>query len=231
MKKWIGIGLVLAMSGFAMAADEAGKVQERVDKAGTVLQEIMSAPDKGIPADVIEKAKCIVIVPGLVSGGFVVGAKHGRGVGTCRTSSGWSAPAFVDITGGSYGLQIGAEKVDVVMLVMNDKGLQHLLSSKFQLGGEAGVAAGPVGRQGTADTDVTLNAEILTYSRAKGVFAGVDLSGAAVKPDEDSTKAFYGREVSFRDALMGQVKPPAAAQSFLAAVKQATSAAASATAH
>jgi len=231
MKKLIGIGLLLAMSGFAMAADEDAKVQERVDKAGTVLTEIMSAPDKGIPGDVIEKAKCIAIIPGLVSGGFVVGAKHGRGVATCRTASGWSAPAFVDITGGSYGLQIGAEKVDVVMLVMNDKGMQHLLSSKFQLGGEAGVAAGPVGRQGTADTDVTLNAEILTYSRAKGVFAGVDLSGAAVKPDDDSTKAFYGKMVSFRDALTGQVQAPAAAQSFLASVKQATSGAASATAH
>lgn len=231
MKKLIGIGLLLAMSGFAMAADEEGKVQERVDKAGTVLTEIMSAPDKGIPGDVLEKAKCIAIVPGLVSGGFVVGAKHGRGVATCRTSAGWSAPAFFDVTGGSYGLQIGAEKVDLVMLVMNDKGMQHLLSSKFQLGGEAGVAAGPVGRQGTADTDVTMNTEMLTYSRAKGVFAGVDLSGAAVKPDDDSTKAFYGKEVSFREALTGQVQAPSAAHSFLASIKQATSEAGSAAAH
>lgn len=230
MKKLIGIGLLLAVSGFAMAADEDGKVQERVDKAGTVLQEIMSAPDKGIPSDVLEKAKCIAIVPGLVSGGFVVGAKHGRGVATCRTSAGWSAPAFFDVTGGSYGLQIGAEKVDLVMLVMNDKGMQHLLSSKFQLGGEAGVAAGPVGRQGTADTDVTMNAELLTYSRAKGVFAGVDLSGAAVKPDDDSTKAFYGKEVSFRETLTGQVPAPKAAHAFLASIRQATSEA-SAAAH
>ena len=139
----------------------------------------------------------------MVSAGFVVGAKHGRGVATCRTGSGWSAPAFFDITGGSYGLQIGAQKVDLVMLIMNDKGMQHLLSSKFQLGGEAGVAAGPVGRQGTANTDMKMNAEVLTYSRAKGVFAGVDLSGASMKQDEDSTKAFYGKEVSLPRCVDG----------------------------
>ena len=231
MKKWIGIGLVLAMSGFAVAADEQGAVQERVDRAGTVLQEVTAAPDKGIPNEVLEKAKCVAIVPGMVSGGFVVGAKHGRGVATCRTASGWSAPAFFEVTGGSYGLQIGAEKVDLVMLIMNDKGMQRLLASKFELGGEAGVAAGPVGRQGTANTDVTMNAEVLTYSRAKGVFAGVDLSGAAVKQDDDSTKAFYGKMVTFRDALTGQVPAPAAARTFLSAIQSATGRDASAAAH
>jgi lipid-binding SYLF domain-containing protein len=231
MKKLIGIGLMLAMSGFAVAADEQGAVQERVDRAGTVLQEIMAAPDKGIPGDVLESAKCIAIVPGMVSAGFMVGGKHGRGVATCRTGNGWSAPAFFDVTGGSYGLQIGAQKVDLVMLIMNDNGMQHLLSSKFQLGGEAGVAAGPVGRQGTASTDVKMNAEVLTYSRAKGVFAGVDLSGASIKQDDDSTKAFYGKEVSFKDALTGQVPPPAAARTFLAGIKSATSGSAAAIAH
>jgi lipid-binding SYLF domain-containing protein len=231
MKKLIGMALMLAMSGFAVAADEQGAVQERVDKAGTVFHEIMAAPDKGIPGDVLEHAKCIAIVPGMVSAGFVVGGKHGRGVATCRTAKGWSAPAFFDVTGGSYGLQIGAQKVDLVMLIMNDKGMEHLLASKFELGGEAGVAAGPVGRQGTAATDWKMNAEVLTYSRAKGVFAGVDLSGASIKQDEDSTKAFYGKEVTFRDSLMGQIPPPPAARSFLAEIRTATGNAASAAAH
>lgn len=231
MKKLLITALTLALSGFAYAADEQGQVQERVDRAGTVLNEIMSAPDKGIPGDVLAHAKCIAIVPSMVSGGFVVGAKHGRGVATCRTDNGWSAPAFFDVTGGSYGLQIGAEKTDLVMLIMNDNGMQHLLSSKFELGGEAGVAAGPVGRQGTANTDWKMNAEVLTYSRSKGVFAGIDLSGASIKQDDDSTKAFYGKQVSFRDALTGQVPAPQAAQSFLSQIKQATSGEAAATAH
>ncbi len=231
MKKVVGMALMLAMSGFALAADEKAAVQERVQRAGTVFQEIMAAPDKGIPGDVLEHAKCIAVVPSMVSAGFVVGGKHGRGVATCRTAHGWSAPAFFDVTGGSYGLQIGAQKVDLVMLIMNDKGMEHLLSSKFQLGGEAGVAAGPVGRQGSANTDWKMNAEVLSYSRAKGVFAGVDLSGASIKQDEDATKAFYEKDVSFRDALTGQVPPPAEARDFLAKISRATSGEASATAH
>lgn len=231
MKKLIGIALTLAMSGFALAADKDNAVQERVDRAGTVFQEIMSAPDHSIPGDVLQHAKCIAIVPSMVSGGFVVGAKHGRGVATCRTGNGWSAPAFFDVTGGSYGLQIGAQKTDLVMLIMNDKGMQHLLASKFQLGGEAGVAAGPVGRQGTAATDWKMNAEVLTYSRSKGVFAGVDLSGASIKQDEDATQAFYGKSVTFRDALTGQVPAPPAARTFLSEIRTATSGEASAAAH
>lgn len=231
MRKLVGIALMLAMSGFALAADEKAAVQERIQRAGEVFQEIMAAPDKGIPGDVLEHAKCVAIVPGMVSAGFMVGGKHGRGVATCRTANGWSAPAFFDVTGGSYGLQIGAQKVDLVMLVMNDKGMEHLLSSKFQLGGEAGVAAGPVGRQGSANTDWKMNAELLTYSRAKGVFAGVDLSGASVKQDEDATKAFYAKDVSFRDALTGQVPAPPEARDFLAEIRRATRGEASAAAH
>lgn len=231
MRKLVGIALMLAMSGFALAADEKAAVQERIQRAGEVFQEIMAAPDKGIPGDVLEHAKCVAIVPGMVSAGFMVGGKHGRGVATCRTANGWSAPAFFDVTGGSYGLQIGAQKVDLVMLVMNDKGMEHLLSSKFQLGGEAGVAAGPVGRQGSANTDWKMNAELLTYSRAKGVFAGVDLSGASVKQDEDATKAFYAKDVSFRDALTGQVPAPPEARDFLAEIQRATRGEASAAAH
>ncbi|ABF42455.1 protein of unknown function DUF500 [Candidatus Koribacter versatilis Ellin345] len=231
MRKLSVVLMALALCGIAFAADEQGQVQERVQRAGTVFNEIMSAPDNSIPGNVLEKAKCIAIVPSMVSGGFVVGAKHGRGVATCRTASGWSAPAFFEVTGGSYGLQIGAQKTDLVMLIMNDKGMQQLLSSKFELGGEAGVAAGPVGRQGTAATDWKMDAAVLTYSRSKGVFAGVDLSGAAIKQDDDSTKAFYGKQVSFKDALMGQVPPPAQAKDFLAQIKTATAAQASAAAH
>lgn len=231
MKKVLIAALSLALSGFAFAADEQQQVQERVQRAGTVLQEIMSAPDKGIPGDVLEHAKCIAIVPSMVSAGFMIGGKHGRGVATCRTNNGWSAPAFFDVTGGSYGLQIGAQKTDLVMLIMNDKGMEHLLQSKFQLGGEAGVAAGPVGRQGSANTDWKMNAEVLTYSRSKGVFAGVDLSGASIKQDEDATKAFYGKDVTFRAALTGQVPPPPAAHQFLSEIRSATSGAASAAAH
>ena len=231
MKKLSVAVTALALCGFAFAADEQGQVQERVQRAGTVFSEIMSAPDNSIPGNVLEKAKCIAIVPSMVSGGFVVGAKHGRGVATCRTASGWSAPAFFDVTGGSAGLQIGAQKTDLVMLIMNQKGMDQLLSSKFELGGEAGVAAGPVGRQGTAATDWKMDAEVLSYSRSKGAFAGVDLSGASIKPDEDSTKAFYGKQVSFKDALTGQIPPPAEAKDFLAQIKTATAAQASAAAH
>ena len=231
MKKYLIAALTLALSGFAFAADEQAQVQERVDRAGTVLNEIMSAPDRGIPGDVLSSAKCIAIVPSMVSAGFMVGGKHGRGVATCRTGNGWSAPAFFDVTGGSYGLQIGAQKTDLVMLIMNNNGMQHLLASKFQLGGEAGVAAGPVGRQGTAATDWKMNAEVLTYSRSKGVFAGIDLSGASIKQDEDATRAFYGKDVTFRDALTGQVPPPQAARAFLSQIQTATSGQASAAAH
>ena len=223
MKKVIVVLAALALSGFAFGADEQAQVQERVQRAGTVFNEIMTAPDNSIPGNVLEHAKCVAIVPSMVSAGFMVGGKHGRGVATCRTGNGWSAPAFFDVTGGSYGLQIGAQKTDLVMLIMNEKGMEHLLASKFELGGEAGVAAGPVGRQGTAATDWKMNAEVLTYSRSKGVFAGVDLSGASIKQDEDATKAFYGKDVTFKDALTGHVPPPAAAREFLSQIRTATS--------
>ena len=162
-----------------------------------VLKEIMDAPDKGIPEEVLDDAKCIVVVPHLIKAGFIVGGKHGRGVASCRTATGWSAPAFISVGGGSWGLQIGAEGVDLVMLVMNDKGLQHLLSSKFQLSGEGSAAAGPVGRHASAGTDWKMNAELLTYSRSKGAFAGLTLEGAVIEQDADSTTAIYGRDVGF----------------------------------
>jgi len=188
----------------------------------------MSAPDQGIPEEVLDHAKCIAVVPHMIKGGFVFGAENGRGVTTCRTTKGWSAPEFFAITGGSWGLQIGVEGVDLVMIIQNDKGMQRLLSSNFQLGADASAAAGPVGRHASADTDWKLNTEILTYSRAKGAFAGLTLTGAAIRRDDDSMQAFYGRHVTTRAALTGRVTAPAAADSFLGAVRGAKSQAAEA---
>src|SRR5579871_131153 len=194
---------------------------ERLQKSVDVLQAIMSTPDKGIPEEVLSGAKCIVVVPNLIKGGFILGGKHGRGVASCRTANGWSAPAFVSVGGGSWGLQIGVEGVDLVMLVMNDQGFQHLLSSKFELTGEGSVAAGPVGRHASAGTDWKMNTEMLTYSRSRGVFAGLTLEGAVVQQDNDSTHAIYGRHMMFRNILSGKAKTPRSADAFLKAVSEA----------
>jgi lipid-binding SYLF domain-containing protein len=196
---------------------------DRLQNAGKVLNEIMSAPDKGIPEEVIDHAKCIAVVPHLVKGGLVFGGEHGRGVATCRTANGWSAPAFFAISGGSWGLQIGLEGVDLIMIIQNDTGMQHLISSNFQLGADASAAAGPVGRHASANTDWKLNVEMLTYSRAKGAFAGLTLEGAKIGRDDDSMHAIYGGHVSTRAALTGKVKSPASAQPFLTAVREAKS--------
>jgi lipid-binding SYLF domain-containing protein len=212
---------LIALLGSMAWADAKDDSVERLQKSADVLKEIMGAPDKGIPEEVLDNAKCIMVVPHLIKAGFIVGGKHGRGVASCRTATGWSAPAFVSVGGGSWGLQIGAEGVDLVMLVMNDKGLQHLLSSKFQLSGEGSAAAGPVGRHASAGTDWKMNAELLTYSRSKGAFAGLTLEGAVIEQDSDSTIAIYGKDVPFRTVLMGNVKPPAAAAPFMAAVSMA----------
>jgi lipid-binding SYLF domain-containing protein len=194
---------------------------DRLARSVNVLHAIMATPDKGIPEEVLSNAKCIVVVPDLIKGGFVFGGKHGRGVATCRTSNGWSAPAFVSVGGGSWGLQIGVEDVDLVMLIMNDQGLQHLLSSKFQLTGEGSVAAGPVGRHASAGTDWKMNTEMLTYSRSKGVFAGLTLEGAVVEQDNDSTHAIYGKHMMFRNILSGKAATPRSADAFLKAVSEA----------
>ncbi len=195
---------------------------ERLQDAAEVLHSIQMTPDHGIPMSVLDDAKCIIVVPDLIKGGFVVGGKHGRGVATCRTATGWSAPAFVSVGGGSWGLQIGIEKVDLIMLVMNDRGVQHLLSSKFELSGEGAVAAGPVGRQAVAGTDWKLNTEILSYSRTKGLFAGLTLEGAVVQQDDDSTVAIYGHEPTFRKVLAGDVHTPESTEVFLNAVRSAS---------
>jgi len=224
MKKTMSLLLMGVMGLFgtyAFAGSDREDTVERMRKSVEVLQSIMSTPDKGIPEDVLNGAKCIVVVPNLLKGGFIFGGKHGRGVASCRTPDGWSAPAFVSIGGGTWGLQIGVEGVDLVMLVMNDRGLQHLLSSKLELTGEGSVAAGPIGRQTSAGTDILLNTEVLTYARSKGIFAGLTLEGAVVEQDNDSTRAIYGHHMLFRSILSGKVPTPASGDAFLRAVSEA----------
>jgi SH3 domain-containing YSC84-like protein 1 len=201
----------------------------RIESAANVLTEIMSAPDKGIPEEILGSAKCVAVVPSLLKGGFIFGGAHGKGVATCRTADGWSAPAPFTITGGSFGLQIGVQGVDLVMLIMNEKGMQALLSSKFKLGADASAAAGPVGRHAEASTDWKMRAEVLTYSRARGLFAGVTVNGAAIHQDEDATRELYGRLVPFKTILTGAVTTPAGGEPFVAAVRKATGAEASTT--
>lgn len=195
-------------------------VLNRMSDSTKILGELTSAPDQGIPETVLKDAKCVAIVPDMVKGGFVIGAQHGRGVATCRAANGWSSPAFFTLTGGSWGAQIGAESVDLVMLIMNDKGMQQLLSANWKLGGEGSVAAGPVGRDASANTDWKLRSQVLTYSRTRGLFAGLTLNGANVRQDDDSTRAFYGKDYDFRTLLAGNVRPPEQALDFLASVRR-----------
>ena len=224
MKKTMSLLLMSALGlvgTYAWAGSAREDTVDRMERSVAVLHAIMAAPDKGIPEEVLSGAKCILVVPDLIKGGFVFGGKHGRGVATCRTAEGWSAPAFVSVGGGSWGLQIGVEDVDLVMLVMNDQGFQHLLSSKFELTGEGSVAAGPVGRHASAGTDWKMNTEMLTYSRTKGVFAGLTLEGAVVEQDNDSTHAIYGKHMMFRNILSGKATTPRSADAFLKAVSEA----------
>ena len=208
----------ITLSNVAFAAEAASS---RLQASATVLNEIMAAPDKGIPSDILSSAKCVAVVPSLLKGGFVVGGAHGRGMATCRTATGWTAPAPLTTTGGSIGLQIGGQAVDLVMVIMNDRGMQALLSSKFKLGADASVAAGPVGRHTEGSTDWKLRAEVLTYSRARGLFAGISFNGAVIKQDEDATREVYGRMVDFKTILTGSVVTPQSAEAFIAAVRQA----------
>ena len=221
MKKIMTFVAILSMTSIGWAASSREATYDRLDHAGNVLHEVRAAPDKGIPEEVLEHAKCIAVVPHLLKGGFVFGAENGRGIATCRTADGWSAPAFFTITGGSWGLQIGVEGVDLVMVIQNDRGMQHLINSNFELGADASAAAGPVGRHASADTDWKLETEVLTYSRARGLFAGVTLNGSAIRRDEDSTEAVYGHDMSTRRILQGDVAVPQAAHVFLDAVRDA----------
>ena len=222
MKRFVTLVALFSLGAATAAfAETREEVQNRLDNAALVLHQIMGAPDRGIPEEVLDHAKCVAVVPHMIKGGFVVGAENGRGVATCRTANGWSAPALFAITGGNWGLQIGVEGVDLVMIFQGDKGMERLLSAKFQLGGDASAAAGPVGRHATADTDWKLNTEILTYSRAKGAFAGLTLTGADIRRDDSSMDTFYGHDVSSHRVLRGEVATPESANPFINAVREA----------
>jgi SH3 domain-containing YSC84-like protein 1 len=207
----------------AWSADnkEQSDIDKRIATAASVLNEIMATPDKAIPDKVMQDAKCVAVIPSMVKVAFVFGGNHGKGIATCRTESGnWSAPAPLTITGGSWGLQLGGQAIDLVMIVTNDQGMQHLLQSKFKLGADASAAAGPVGRDAAADTDWKMRAEVLTYSRARGVFAGIDLNGSAITQDKDETRVLYGSFVPFSDILTGKVKATNSSEPFLTAVRK-----------
>ena len=213
---------ILAMSSSLLSAAVA---PDRLDAAADVMTEIMAAPDKGIPQDLLEKSACIVIVPGLKKGAFIVGAKYGKGFFSCRKKSGvgWSAPASIRVEGGSFGFQIGGSETDVVLLVMNEGGVKKLLSSKFTVGADASAAAGPVGRTSSAATDAQMHAEILTYSRARGLFAGISLEGATLRPDNDWNLELYGKKMSNSEIVLDNTKPPASASRLMAVLNKYSS--------
>jgi SH3 domain-containing YSC84-like protein 1 len=217
----LALSICSSLIGVSWAADkDQSDIAKRIDESAKVLNEIMATPDKAIPDKVMSSAKCIAVIPSMVKIAIGFGGNHGKGVASCRTESGWSALAPITITGGSWGLQLGGQAIDLVMIVTNDQGMQHLLSSKFKLGADASAAAGPVGRDAAADTDIKMNAEVLTYSRARGLFAGIDLSGSAITQDKDETRVLYGSFVPFSEILSGKVRPPAVSEPFLAAVRK-----------
>jgi lipid-binding SYLF domain-containing protein len=207
--------LSVGMTQTSFAAADRAKLDDRLNSAREVIDEIMSTPDKGIPQSILAGAACVVVVPHYKKGAFIVGAEYGQGVATCRTGHGWSAPAFVQLTGGSFGWQIGGSSTDLVLVAMNHDGLEHMLHNKFKLGADAAASAGPVGRDAQAGTDWKLNAEFLTYSRQKGLFAGLDLTGTVLSQNEDDTRTIYGANVPFEDVLKGGVPTPPEARPFV----------------
>lgn len=215
MKMFLGVLLGTALAAVPSLAQKTAA--DRLKAATEDLHEMMNASDKGIPQDLISKATCVVVVPNLKKGGFIVGAEYGKGFFTCRKPSGvgWSAPGSIRISGGKFGLLIGGAETDVIMLVMNQHGMEHLLSNKFTMGGEASAAAGPIGRTSSAMTDAEMHAEILTYSRSRGIFGGLDLTGAAVTEDDESNRELYGSDISNKEILNGHPKIPAEAQAFI----------------
>src|ERR1700686_2659443 len=212
---WV-LAIAGSISTAAFAAERESKVDDRLDASADTLTDMMRAADKGIPQDLLDKAHCVVVVPGMKKAGFIFGAKYGRGFAVCRRSggSGWTAPAAMRVEGGSVGFQIGASETDIVLLVMNDGGMKHLLSDKFTIGGEATAAAGPLGRNAGAETDATMKAEMLSYSRSRGLFAGIYLEGAALRPDEDTNKELYSHATTNHEILTGDFKTPAIAATF-----------------
>ena len=199
----------------AFAASKKEDLQDRIDSAKVVLDQIMHAQDRTIPSDILSSATCVAVVPGMVKGAFIFGAQYGQGVVTCRTGHGWSAPVFIRMAGGSFGFQIGGQATDLILIAVNDRGMQDLLKSKFKIGADASAAAGPVGRAGQASTDWKMNAELLSYSRAKGLFAGISLDGTSVTQNKDDTEVYYGAPEDFGKVLRGQVAVPAGAVPFV----------------
>lgn len=216
MKKLIAtVCLCLLMPGAALAASSRQDLQVRIDQAKTVLDQIMRAQDRSIPSNILARATCVGVVPGLKKAAFVFGGQYGQGVVTCRTGHGWSAPVFIRMAGGSWGLQIGAQSTDLVLIAVNDQGFQDLLKDKFKIGADAAAAAGPVGRNGQAATDWKMSAELLTYSRTKGIFAGIDLDGTSVSQNQDDTTTYYGQSYPFDTILRGRVDVPVGAVPFV----------------
>jgi len=209
-----------AFVGVSSAQQNQSDISKRIDASARVLDSIMATPDKAIPDKVMSGAKCVAVIPSMVKIAVGFGGSHGKGVATCRTAHGWSAPAPITITGGSWGLQLGGEAVDLVLVVMNQSGMDHLLSSKFKIGADATAAAGPVGRYAGADTNIKMQSEVLTYSRARGLFAGIDLNGAAVTQDKDETRLLYGKFYPFAEILSGKVQPTKSGDTFVAAVRK-----------
>src|SRR5208282_1292759 len=215
LKRILAVTTLIAIASLTAVASDREDDVNRTHRAARVFKEIMDTPDRGIPSGLLESAKCVAIIPGDKKFAFIFGGSYGRGLATCRTEHGWSAPMFVAIDGGSVGYQIGGSSTDIVMLFMNDHALQSLMSDKFKLGADASVAAGPVGRNATAATDLKLNAEILSYSRSKGIFAGVSLDGAVMQADKSGDKAMYGDDVNRHEILSGKVAVPASARALV----------------
>jgi SH3 domain-containing YSC84-like protein 1 len=213
------VGISLACVHGARAAD-ISKLDARVEAAHTVLHELMATPDKGIPLDIAAKAHCVAVIPGFKKGAFLVGAQYGQGVATCRTSNGWSAPVFIQLTGASFGLQAGGQSTDLVLVGVNARSMDDLLKDKVKLGGDIAATAGPVGRNSQASTTELANAEFLTYSRSQGLFAGVDLTGDEVHQNSEDTRAYYGKDIPYRTILSGEVPTPAGARHFEATVNE-----------
>jgi lipid-binding SYLF domain-containing protein len=218
MRKSLVIMLAIAgtLSNAALAEDREAKVADRLEASVDTLVDMSHADDKGIPQDLLENSHCVIVIPGMKKAGFIFGAKYGRGFASCRrpSNAGWSAPAAMRVEGGSVGFQIGASETDVVLLVMNDRGMKHLLSDKFTIGGDATAAAGPLGRGATAQTDAMMHAEMLSYSRSRGLFAGISLEGATLRPDGEANRELYGRDTTNRQILTGNFKTPPAAEKF-----------------
>jgi lipid-binding SYLF domain-containing protein len=220
MKPLLSLILIAASSLSAMAADDAHRLDARLNAARTTIDQIMAVPDKAVPDSIARNAVCIGVIPGMVKGAFIFGAEYGQGVVTCRTGTSWSAPVFIRMAGGSFGFQAGGQGTDLVLVAVNEKGFQDLLHDKFKIGGDVSAAAGPVGRDAQASTDIKMKAELLTWSRARGIFAGVDLNGVSVSQNKADTEAMYGADYPFHRILRGAVAPPEVAEPFLHAVNR-----------